>query len=668
MRPRPSPALLAALPAAVLLAVSAPSAAQAPWETWKGPSVLPRLFAGDQVVTRSSFCPSGCAYDRTSEGDGRFLRVEGEEQVVLEETGPGAIVRIWMTAGQGTSEPLDPAVRIRIRLDGAEAPAVDVALPDLFSGRVAPFLPPLVSDRSVSSGGNVSYVPIPYRAGCRVSLVGAGRYKLWFQLDLHRLAEPGAIETFTGREDLSTLARLLSGAGEDPWPGSGETLRGAAEGVPPARLDLFRFEGPGTLTKLRLRLPLPAGEEAVARLAVDGEVRAEMPAADLFALGRGTPLPARSVLVGLDREGWAYLFFPVPFRSAVEVSLRLPETTYPSRWTVEWEARVDRADIPPDAGRFGALLLEASGGAGRDVPLLSADGSGKWVGLFTRLGPGPGAGPGFLEGDERVFVDGSPFPARHGTGVEDLFSGGFYFDRGPFVLPLHGCLERRAGFSAGEEATAYRLFLTDAVPWTSSIRAGLEGGPTGQLPLRARTVAYVYDRAEPGLVPLASVDLGDPPSLSASGYRAEGAAECAPLSSGWPGGGSPVTVTSCRREDGDSSFRLRLPVPGVRGLRLRRRLDAGTPGQEADVFLDGIPAGRFPPVDANPWFRLRDADLDVPLDAVPVSAREVTVTVRPVPRDFSPSFSEVRWELFGALPPVPVAGEGDGAPVSPAPR
>ena len=105
------------LGAVVLLAAGA-ARAQAPWETWKDPSVLPRLFAGDQVVTRSSFCPSGCEYDRTSDGDGRFLRTEGDEQVILEETGPGAIVRIWMTAGQGTSEPLDPDVRIRIRLDG----------------------------------------------------------------------------------------------------------------------------------------------------------------------------------------------------------------------------------------------------------------------------------------------------------------------------------------------------------------------------------------------------------------------------------------------------------------------------------------------------------------------------------------------------------------------
>ena len=39
----------------------------------------------------------------------------------------------------------------------------------------------------------------------------------------------------------------------------------------------------------------------------------------------------------------------------------------------------------------------------------------------------------------------------------------------------------------------YRLFLTDAIPFTSRLRAGLEGGPTGELAApRARRVAWYY--------------------------------------------------------------------------------------------------------------------------------------------------------------------------------
>ncbi len=86
------------------------------------------------MLLRGSRCPSGCRYDRSSAGGTRFLREDGDEQVLFEEVGPGAITRIWMTTGWGYSEDLDPSIRIRIRLDGESAPRVDLPLPVLFSG------------------------------------------------------------------------------------------------------------------------------------------------------------------------------------------------------------------------------------------------------------------------------------------------------------------------------------------------------------------------------------------------------------------------------------------------------------------------------------------------------------------------------------------------------
>src|SRR5262245_23605378 len=186
-------------------AFSAPVAlfAAPPWEAWLDPRELPRLPPGDQVLLRSSHCPDGCRFDRTSDGDTRFLRVEGDEAVIFEEPGAGAIVRIWMTQGPGVSAPLDPAIRIRVRIDGESAPRLDLPLPALFDGSTPPFTAPLAFDREASSGGNVSYVPIPYRRGCKVSLVGAERERLWFQFTFHRLAQAGSFASFTGLEDLS---------------------------------------------------------------------------------------------------------------------------------------------------------------------------------------------------------------------------------------------------------------------------------------------------------------------------------------------------------------------------------------------------------------------------------------------------------------------------------
>ncbi|NJL28887.1 MAG: hypothetical protein HC897_13840, partial [Thermoanaerobaculia bacterium] len=62
----------------------------------------------------------------------------------------------------------------------------------------------------------MSHVPIPYRDGCRVVLVGAEASKLWFQIGFHRLRDAEGVVSFTGREDLSALAALLELRGQDP--------------------------------------------------------------------------------------------------------------------------------------------------------------------------------------------------------------------------------------------------------------------------------------------------------------------------------------------------------------------------------------------------------------------------------------------------------------------
>jgi hypothetical protein len=43
----------------------------------------------------------------------------------------------------------------------------------------------------------------------------------------------------------------------------------------------------------------------------------------------------------------------------------------------------------------------------------------------------------FLEGDERVFVDGQESPQIYGTGTEDFYESGFYFrDATAYVMRM----------------------------------------------------------------------------------------------------------------------------------------------------------------------------------------------------------------------------------------
>jgi len=103
-----------------------------------------------------------------------------------------------------------------------------------------------------------------------------------------------------------------------------------------------------------------------------------------------------------------------------------------------------------------------------------------------------GFGLKFLEGDERVRVDGQNSTAYHGTGTEDYFNGGWYFG-GTGWRPLWGCT--RLEFIRGK-CDAYRLHMTDPVPFQESIRVDIEHGSRNRIAARYGCVAFFYAAPE----------------------------------------------------------------------------------------------------------------------------------------------------------------------------
>jgi hypothetical protein len=118
--------------------------------------------------------------------------------------------------------------------------------------------------------------------------------------------------------------------------------------------------------------------------------------------------------------------------------------------------------------------------------VLDAAGQGRFIGLSlnaesynNRLW--------FLEGDEIWHVDGQ-FRGQ-GTGTEDYFNSGWYFNRGPFAGPYHGLIVKDD--SIGRIA-AYRWQIPDAVPFHDSIRVEIEHGAENQEVADYATMAYWY--------------------------------------------------------------------------------------------------------------------------------------------------------------------------------
>jgi hypothetical protein len=482
------------------IAAPGPDAKVLPWEWWRDLAILAVVPDGDRSVMRSSYCTAGCEQDRHSAGDSRFLRTDRRgEGVIFEADGAGALTRIWMVMGDGVSEPLDPSIRIRIRLDGRRKPAVDLPLPELFAGTTPPFLTPLVADREVSGGGNVSYVPIPFRNGCVVSLVGADEAKIWFQVNARLVDDPSDVRSFTGREDLSAMREIFDKAGRDPWPGgpyptvSREVMLRPGMGETVARL-----EGPDVINGLLIRAQRQDWKRLGVRFTFDEGSPVLVPLLDLFGIARVNDQASRSLLFGGDEDDDLYCYFPMPFRESAQVELMRRPVEGPP-W-VSAEVAIRRSGEPPPegAGTFAVQIRAGNPGWPAEPDILAdLSGGGSWVGLFTRFGPTEGRGFGFLEADDRVFVNGEEAPSWHGTGIEDFFGGGFYFrdqdgEPRPFLQSLHGAPVVR--FFHRSAPAMYRLLLGDAVVFADGLRADLEPVDWELGPVEIRSVAFYYSR------------------------------------------------------------------------------------------------------------------------------------------------------------------------------
>jgi hypothetical protein len=101
----------------------------------------------------------------------------------------------------------------------------------------------------------------------------------------------------------------------------------------------------------------------------------------------------------------------------------------------------------------------------------------------------PGGALYFLEGNEMVYIDGDDHAPIEGTGTEDYFCSGWYFDRGVYSAPYHGVVikdEKRRG----SPRTAGTSRTRSPSPSRYASRSSTEPGNT--VPADYSSVAYYY--------------------------------------------------------------------------------------------------------------------------------------------------------------------------------
>jgi Protein of unknown function (DUF2961). len=461
-----------------------------------------RPAAGERTELASSY-DRASRYDADSDryidwganADGTgVVRMEGEEAVLAEIEGPGCIWRIWSaTVGRG---------HVRIYLDGAAEPAVDLPFEALFDGKHEPFTRPQLVYQTTAMGYN-NYTPIPFQRSCRI--VAAKDWGKYYHFNYTRFAPGTAVPTFRrtlSAEDAAALDeadRTLARAGENPGavPEEARVFQRAMIAWPGRATLAADLDGPRVIRALRVRCKLPEDVEAqrrvlrevAVRITWDGEAKPAVwsPLGDFFGSSAGA-VPFRTLPVGLREDGTFYCFWRMPFKSRAEIFVE-NDGAEPVEMT--WE--IEHAPLEHAMGdclRFHAKwhgdVLPVRADRAPDWTLVQTSGIGRFVG--TQLHVWNPRGGWWGEGDEKFFVDGEKFPSTFGTGTEDYL--GYAWSSGnTFVQALHS---QPVNQNNRGHVSANRWHVPDDVPFARSFEAVIEKYFPNENPCEWAAVAYWY--------------------------------------------------------------------------------------------------------------------------------------------------------------------------------
>lgn len=342
----------------------------------------------------------------------------------------------------------------------------------------------------------------------------------------------------------------------------------------------------------------------------EAEPSVEVPLGSFFAMGQFAAYATRGLPVGLDAQTNMYCYFPMPFakHAVVQLVSRRTETTDGVTCEIKHAPFTDSfANVGCFKTRFNSELPTTNG---TDILFLDTEGSGHFCGVVeSMMGPLSRA---YLEGDERIYVDDSQSPAFYGTGTEDFYNAGWYFNHGLFTQPTHGNPAHVAD-GVHDCTTAYRLFLADAIPFRKHLRAGIEHGGVDDVAEDVWTLAYYYFQPKTRLTFTDRLDVGDPASEAAHHYSVTGGTWSGSLTNSYDGNFDHVNIASTgRAHRGTSEFTLAIQ-PDNAGVILRRRFDQMTANQSANVYVDGTLAGTWYHAGSNKFHRWRDDDFVLPV-------------------------------------------------------
>jgi len=457
-------------------------------------------------------CAQWSSYDRRStydavtgkyvawsaNGDGTgIIRKEGDEAVFAEIEGPAVIWRIWSAlAKEG---------HVKIYLDGAAEPAVDLPFDGYFNGQHEPFTHPALVH--TTARGRNCYVPIPFQKSCKITAEGDwGRY---YHFTYTTYPKGTVLPTFkralsaAESKALDEANEILSHPGPFmPRRGGDETVDKVSLRVSGDELSGMALNQPGAITTIRAKvdnLPPSPDDRAILRemtlqIYWDGEETPSVwaPFGDFFGTAAGAN-PYLSLPCGLTEDGWWYCHWYMPFAKQARIMIRNDSK-------VERKIHLEVAHVPlkGDVGKLGrfhakwhrdAFLPPDPERRAIDWTMLKTQGRGRFCGVMLHVWNPRGGWWG--EGDEKFYIDGEKFPSTFGTGSEDYF-GYAWCDPTLFTNCYHNqtiSMRNRGHISVN------RWHISDNIPFQTSFEAAIEKYYPNKKPTLYASTVYWYQGA-----------------------------------------------------------------------------------------------------------------------------------------------------------------------------
>lgn len=278
---------------------------------------------------------------------------------------------------------------------------------------------------------------------------------------------------------------------------SGDTTGGNNDFVsiaPGATQTLAQIDGPGVIVQFWVTIFSNDKyflRRLVLRMYWDGEEHpsVEVPIGDFF----GTGFEYRHYVtpyLGMSSGGY-YSYFPMPFNKSARLEVVNETGLEVNSFYYHIDCQKLSRPLEADVAYFHSQWRrEPRTDRGSNYLVLDAEGTGHMVGMNLNM-QSYERGLQYLEGDEMVYVDGERKPSLSGTGTEDYFTSGWYFNKGEFAAPYHGLILKDD--SLGRIA-AYRFHILDAIAFKKSIRFTIEHGDQNGEVADYSSTAYWYQK------------------------------------------------------------------------------------------------------------------------------------------------------------------------------